>query len=234
MYKEAETALINAIKGGDAKKENLLSKYLPFLKGRPSKTTRARYSFILGQLLEDRKENRKAIQYFQKVISLKPDYDLVFNAKIKQARLFDVKSGNISKLKRELYKMTKDVKNTEYLDVIYYTLGEIAEKEKDENQAIANYKLSVKNSIQNPKQKALSYLKLGEISFEQANYTDAGGYYDSTMITLPKDYKDYLVISKRKETLETLIGYIRTIQREDSLQRIAKMNDLDRTRYIEK
>ena len=64
--------------------------------------------------------------------------------------------------------------------------------------------------------------------------TTVGGYYDSTMITLPKDYKDYSIISKRKETLETLIGYIRTIQREDSLQRIAKMTESDRTRFIEK
>ena len=234
MYTEAEEALISALKGGESKKDNALSKFTTFLKARPSKKTRARYSFILAQLYEEKKENRKAIQYYKKVIDLKPDYDLIFNAKMKQARLVDVKSGNVAKLKRELMKMTRDVKNTEYLDVIYYTLGEIYEKEKNETEAFANYKLSVKNSTQNPKQKALSYLKLGEISFEQANYTAAGGYYDSTMITLPKDYKDYKIISKRKETLETLIGYIRTIQREDSLQRVAKMNENDRTRFIEK
>ena len=127
--------------------------------------------------------------------------------------------------------MTRDIKNTEYLDVIYYTLGEIFEKEKNEIEAIINYKLSIKSSTQNPKQKALSYLKLGEINFENANYTAAGGYYDSTMITLPKDYKDYTIIAKRKETLETLIGYIKTIQKEDSLQRIAKMNESDRNSH---
>ena len=49
--------------------------------------------------------------------------------------------------------MTKDIKNKEYLDIIYYTLGEIFEKEKNETQAISNFQLSVKNSIQNPKQK---------------------------------------------------------------------------------
>ncbi|MBP8033803.1 MAG: tetratricopeptide repeat protein [Bacteroidia bacterium] len=234
MYKEAEDALISALKGGESKKENAFSKFMTVLKARPSKKTRARYSFILAQLYEEKKENRKAIQFYQKVISLKPDYDLIFNAKMKQARLVDVKTGNIAKIKRELMKMTRDVKNTEYLDVIYYTLGEIYEKEKNETVAFTNYKLSVKNSTQNPKQKALSYLKLGEISFEQANYTAASGYYDSTMITLPKDYKDYAIISKRKETLETLIGYIRTIQCEDSLQRVAKMNESDRTRFIEK
>ena len=234
MYKEAEAALLVALKGGEPNKKTAFANLLSVIKTRPSKKTRARYSFILAQLFEEKKENRKAIQYYQKVISLKPDYELIFQAKIKQARLFDVKSGNIEKLKRELMKMTRDVKNTEYLDIIYYTLGEIFEKEKNEEIAIANYKLSVKNSTQNPKQKALSYLKLGEINFEQANYTAAGGYYDSTMITLPKEYKDYAIISKRKETLETLIGYIKTIQREDSLQRIAKMSESDRTLFIEK
>jgi tetratricopeptide (TPR) repeat protein len=235
MYKEAEESLLSALKGGGNSKDtksryNLVSKF----KNKPSKKTRARYSFILAQLYEEKKENKKAIQYYHKVIALKPNYDLVFYAKMKQARLYEVKSGNIAKLKRELFKMTRDVKNAEYLDVIYYTLGEISEKEKNETEAIVNYKLSVKNSTQNPKQKALSYLKLGEINFEQTNYSLASGYYDSTMITLPKDYKDYLVISKRKETLETLIGYIKTIQREDSLQRVAKMSDADRTRFIEK
>lgn len=234
MYKEAQEALIIALKGGESKNKNKVSAFMTLIKNRPSKQTRARYSFILAQLHEEKRENKKAVQFYKKVIALKPDYDLIFHAKMKQARLYDIKSGNIAKVKRELLKMTRDVKNAEYLDIVYYTLGEISEKEKNEEGAVAYYKLSVKNSIQNPKQKALSYLKLGEINFEQANYSSASGYYDSTMITLPKDYKDYLVISKRKETLETLIGYIRTIQREDSLQKVAKMSEADRTRFIEK
>lgn len=216
MYKEAEDMLQAA------------------LKTKPSKRTRARYSFILAQLYELQNDNRKALQYYQKTIAAKPDYELVFNAKIKQARLFDVKTGNVSKLKRDLQSMTRDVKNKEYLDVIYYTLGEIYEKEKNEALAIANYKLSVRTSIQNPKQKALSYLKLGDITFEQTDYTSSGAYYDSTMITLPKDYKDYDLINKRKTTLETLVGYFKTIQREDSLQRIAKMSETERNAFIDK
>ncbi len=234
MYPEAEVALLSALKGGDVVGKRGVANLWFLAKSRPSKKTRARYAFILGQLYEERGENKKAIQFYQKTISLKPDYEFVFNAKIKQTRLLDVNSGNVSKLKRELLKMTRDIKNTEYLDVIYYTLGEIFEKEKNETEAIINYKLSIKSSTQNPKQKALSYLKLGEINFENANYTAAGGYYDSTMITLPKDYKDYTIIAKRKETLETLIGYIKTIQKEDSLQRIAKMNESDRNSFIKK
>jgi tetratricopeptide (TPR) repeat protein len=216
LYEEAKQALVKA------------------LKLKPGKKDKARYSFLLAQLFEERHENKKAIQYYQKTISSKPNYELVFNAKMKLARLADTKNGNTAKIKRDLQKMTKDIKNQEYLDVIYYTLGEIYEKEKNEELAIVNYKLSIKNSTQNPKQKALSYLKLGEISFEQGNYTTSGAYYDSTMITLPKDYKDYDIINKRKTTLETLVGYIRTIQKEDSLQRIAGMSDADRDRFLTK
>ncbi len=227
-YKEAEAALLLALKGGDAKK-----KFDPmFLKSRTEKNARARYAFILAQLYEEKKDYKKAVYYYQKAIDFKPPYDMVFNAKMKKARLVDVKNGSIAKLKRELIKMTRDVKNKEYLDQIYYTLGEIAEKEKNESQAVANYKLSIHNSTQNPKQKALSYLKLGEINFEQANYEASGAYYDSTMITLPKDYKDYDAINRRKTTLETLVSYIRTIQKEDSLQKIAKMSETDRDRFI--
>ncbi len=216
MDKEAEKALLAAIKA------------------KPSRKKRARYAFILGQLYEERNENKKAREYYHKTITAKPDYDLVFHAKMKEARLVDLKYGNTNKLRSDLLKMTRDVKNSEYLDIIYYTLGEISEREKNEKLAITNYKLSVANSTQNPKQKALSYLKLGEINFEQANYVASGAYYDSTMITLPKDYKDYDAIDNRKKTLETLVSYIRTIQREDSLQRIAKMSESDRTRFITK
>ncbi len=216
MFSEAEQALLRAIKSKSKKKD------------------KARYSFILAQLYEQQKNNSRAREYYQKTISAKPTYELLFNAQMKKARLVDLKNGNPYKLIKDLEKMARDFKNNEYLDIIYYTIGEIYEKDKNEALAILNYKLSVKNSTQNAKQKALSYLKLGEINFEQTNYTASGAYYDSTMLSLPRDYKDYDVINKRKQTLATLVGYIRIIQREDSLQRIAKMSDGDRSKFIEK
>ncbi len=216
LFSEAEQCLLRAIKSGAKKKD------------------KARYAFIVAQLYEDQKNNTKAREYYQKAISYKPIYDLVFNAQMKKARLVDLKNGNPTKLIKDLEKMARDFKNQEYLDIIYYTIGEIYEKDKKEVLAILNYKLSIKNSTQNPKQKALSFLKLGEINFEQANYTASESYYDSTMISLPKEYKDYASIDKRRQTLATLVGYIRIIQREDSLQRVAKMSDADRAKFIEK
>lgn len=198
------------------------------------KKRRARYSFIIAQLSEQNKDNKRAIAYYKRTIKLKPDYEMMFYSKIKIARLIDVKRTNTEKTKKDLLKMTRESKNSDYYDVIYYTLGEIEEKEKNIPQALFYYKKSVQKSSGNANQKALSYLKLGEINFDLTNYPPAEAYYDSTIATLPKDHPDYNSILARKKTLETLVGYIKTINREDSLQRISKMSEAEQNAFIDK
>jgi tetratricopeptide (TPR) repeat protein len=199
-----------------------------------AKSKRARYTFIIAQLFEAQKENKRALEFYKKTISLKPNYEMVFYAKIKMARLLDVKRNSSEKTKKDLLKMSKEFKNSDYYDVIFYTLGEIEEKERSIDKAVYYYKRSVQTSTANPTQKALSFLKLGEINFDLANYQPSGAYYDSAIVTLPKDHRDYNNIVARKKTLETLIGYIKTIKNEDSLQRLANMSDADRNSFIDK
>jgi tetratricopeptide (TPR) repeat protein len=222
LYKEAITALTEA-----ANQPGILRKGL-------KKKVRARYAFIVGQLYEEEKNTKKARQFYEKALSLKPAYDMVFYANIKLARMVDTKHGGAAKTKAKLLKMTKDTKNSEYLDVIYYTLGEIEEKERHEDQAIEYYTKSAQTSVSNVNQKALAYLKLGDIYFERSNYQLSEGYYDSTIVVLPKDHPNYANIVNRKNTLSTLVGYIRTIQKEDSLQKLARMSESERNKSIDK
>jgi len=212
MNTEAATKLMEA-----ARNRNVLN-------GIP-KNNRSRYTFIIAQLFEAQKENKRAIQFYQKTIKLKPKYEMVFYSKIKMARLLDVKRSNSEKTKKDFLKMSNEFKNSDYYDVIFYTLGEIEEKERNIDKALFYYKRSVQTSTANVTQKALSYLKLGEINFDQANYPPAGSYYDSAIVTLPKDHSNYNNIVARKKTLETLIGYIKTIKNEDSIQRIVNLKD---------
>jgi tetratricopeptide (TPR) repeat protein len=198
------------------------------------KKKRARYAFITAQLFEQGKDHKRAIEQYKKTIKLKPNYEMVFYSKIRMARLLDVKRNNSEKTKKELLKMSKEFKNNEYYDVIYYTLGEIEEKERNQERALYYYKRSVQTSVSNPNQKALSYLKLGEINFDLTNYQPAEAYYDSAVTTLSKDHPDYKLIVARKKTLETLVGYMKTISREDSLQRVAKMSSAEQDAFIDK
>jgi len=158
---------------------------------------------------------------------------MVFYSKIKIAKLLDVKRTSSEKTRKDLLKMTREFKNADYLDVIYYTLGEIEEKEKNEDQAIYYYKKSVQTSVNNNSQKANSFLRLGEIKFNRAMYQPAEAYYDSAVATLTKDHPDYANIVARKKTLEVLVGYIKTINREDSLQKVAGMSEEDRKKFID-
>lgn len=199
-----------------------------------SRKKRARYSFIVAQLFEQQKNNKRALEYYKKTIRLKPNYELVFYSKIKMAKLLDVKRNNSEKTKKDLLKMAKEFKNNEYYDVIYYTLGEIEEKERNATQALIYYKKSVQTSVNNPNQKGQSYLKLGEINFDLTNYQPAEAYYDSAVVTISKDHPDYASIVARKKTLETLVGHIRTVSREDSLQRFVKLSESEQNRVIDK
>ncbi len=204
------------------------------LRGITTRKKRARYTFIVAQLFEQQKNSKRAVEYYKKTIKLKPNYDLVFYSKIKIAKLLDVKRNNSEGTKKDLLKMAKEFKNSEYYDVIYYTLGEIEEKERNANQAMFYYKKSVQTSVNNPNQKGLSYLKLGEINFDLTNYQPAEAYYDSAVVTISKDHPDYTSIVARKKTLETLVGHIRTINKEDSLQHFVSLSEGEQNKIIDR
>lgn len=197
-----------------------------------SKKKKARYTFILAQINEAKKDNKSAIKYYNRCIALKPDYDMVFNARIKRARLYDSKDQKVKSVKQELLKMARDPKNEEYLDVIYYTLGEMEEKESHIDQAMSYYKKSAQSSVNNNNQKAASYLKLADNSFEKTQYVDAGAYYDSAVAVLDKNHPDYENIVNKQKNLSALIGNLNIIHEQDSLQKVARMDSTSRNAVI--
>jgi hypothetical protein len=54
------------------------------------------------------------------------------------------------------------------------------------------------------------------------------------VVTISKDHPDYNSITARKKTLETLITHINTINKEDSLQRFAKLSENEQNKIIDK
>lgn len=192
---------------------------------------KARYQFIRGQLYHLLKDNEKAYVAFAGVLKLKPEYELEFQSKINMART----SGNDSNddLKKLLKKMLKDDKNIEYQDQIYYALGTVYLKEKNQQEAIKNFKKSIAASVSNKNQKGLSYLELARIYFADREYELAQAYYDSTSTSLDNDHPDYETVMRMKENLTEVVLNIRIVQLQDSLQRLSKMNDKDLMAFLE-
>lgn len=207
-----------------------LSKALKLTKQRKYKI---RYNYILAQLYAQTGDNKKASKHYDQVLKLKPSNDMLFYAKINRVKVYDLASGS-AKIRKELIKMSRDPKYDEFKDQIYYALAELSEREGNREDEIKYLKLCVKSSTTNQTQKALAYLKLGNLYYGEENYRAAQLHYDSAFISLPKDFPNYSDIDLKRKSLNKLITNLDIIQREDSLQGLAKMSDKEREAYIDK
>jgi len=197
----------------------------------PGKRKKSRYQYIIAQLYEALGQNEKSLEAFRKVIRLNPDYAMAFNARIKSAEVFSG-GGNSKELRKELNKMLRDKKNIDFRDQIYYALGNLFFREGSREQAKDSYRESVALSVKNRYQRALSALTLADLYFEDLNYRGSQLYYDSAMIIIDNTYPDYERLQKRYKSLSGLVNNLLTVEREDSLQRVALMSEPEREELI--
>ena len=194
-----------------------------------NRQTKARYMFVLGQLLQQAGNNSKAQGYYAKVAKSSAPYEMRFYAKINKA--LSSTSGS-EDLRKDLAKMLKDAKNGEYKDQIYYVLADLDIKDNDMASAKSNLTKSALYSISNDRQKGMSYLKLADISFGEKDYIPAQKYYDSCVVVLPKAYENYEAISAKAIGLKDLVINYEVVLRQDSLLMIAAMSEKDREKFL--
>ena len=199
------------------------------IKKRKKKT---RFYFILAQLNQKHQNYKKASAYYQKVIKANPEYEMVFDCKINKAQCIQGDSKQSEKVRAELLKMTKDDKNKEYLDQIYYAIAKMDLAEEDSVLAIENFKLSAEKSEVNDAQKARSFLELAKIYYDKSDYMSSSAFYDSTIAFMDSEYKEYNQIKEKQLLLAELAGYINTINLQDSLQTLAGLSEAELNQII--
>jgi tetratricopeptide (TPR) repeat protein len=202
------------------------------VKNSKNKKRTARLEFIRGQIYELKGDNKKAFESYGLVVKYKPEYVMEFQARINMARTAE--NNDNAALRKTLKKMLKDGKNVEYLDQIYYATALIDLKEDKNADAIKNLNKSLRSSIDNQNQQALSHLKLAEIYMADRKYESAQGYYDSTSVLLSKDHPKYDEVMRLKENLTLLVQNIRIVDTQDSLQKLSKMDSLELVNYFTK
>ncbi len=206
-----------------------LTKALGLIRG---KRNRYRLTYLLAQLYEQTGDGAKATELYRSVVKLNPPYDVEFNARINIAGVFDVNSGKPEVIGKELEKMLKNPKNKDFQDQIYYALGNLSMKEGKKDEALAYYRKSAAAASQNLTQKGRAYLAMATYYFDIPDYMKAGKYYDSTVYFLDQKHPDYKELKTRSQNLNALVTQLEIIQREDSLQRVAKMPEAERNNYI--
>ncbi|MGI9544482.1 MAG: tetratricopeptide repeat protein [Cyclobacteriaceae bacterium] len=188
----------------------------------------AKVYFIIGQIYQTLGFDGEAYSNYKKVLKNNPDYELSFYTRLYMAQVVELnKSNDVKKIRKFYKKMLRDTKNKEFKDKIYYEMAEFELKQEQLEQAIKYYKASIRSSINNQRQKAYAYLKLGQINYEVLKqYEVASAYYDSTISVLPKDEENYDQIKERQEVLTDFVAQLTTIKVQDSLLNLAQMDTL--------
>ena len=198
-----------------------------------NRNQRTRLTYILAQTYHMERNYAAAQQTYARVLRLNPDFQMAFQARINMAMAFDTESGDARFILSELEGMLRDSKNREFRDQIYYALAQFSMRQNNTDKAIEYYNLALENHRGNNSQKGLSFLRLGEIYFDKKEYRQAARLYDSTMVYLSREYPDHQSAGSRNVILRELAGYMRVIEREDSLQHLAGLSTADRNAILD-
>lgn len=188
---------------------------------------KARLHFILGQVYNLNRNIDSASIHFNLANKSSASFEIAFNARLNRAMV-----GSSASLGRDLKKMLRDAKNAPFKDQIYYAMANYELNRSDKPKAIVYLTKSAFFSTSNKRQKAMSYEKLGDLSFADKNYVSAQKYYDSCSRFVDDTYPNGEVVKSRAIKLADLVKAIETAEFEDSVQRIAKLSEKDRNEFL--
>lgn len=194
---------------------------------------RIRSMFILGQVYMQLNDGKRATEQFKKVVKKNPKYEMLFEAKMNMAKMGS--AGNAKELYKMLEKMLDDTKNEDYLDRIYFAMGELAMRENNVDKAIGYYRQSVASFRDNNIQRANASLKVATILFDRNDYELSQAYYDTAVNAMDRNtFPGYDSILNISQTLNELVLNLNLIREQDSLLRVANMDSIARNSLIDK
>lgn len=199
-----------------------------------NKNEKARWEFLIGQMLTLSGNNAQAQGYYNKSIAHTYDPVMDVYARLNQIALAKSTDNNaIQKNIDELVKMAKREKYQAYRGIIYYTAAKMEMQRNNFDGANKFIQLAIKYSADDPLLKDRAYLYFGDLAFDKKMYQVAYNAYDSLGgggSALPT----YERAIKRKAMLAELVYNLKRVYFEDSLQRIAGLSETERIAKLKK
>lgn len=193
---------------------------------------RAREWYLMGQLQAAVGNKAEAYKAFKHVIRQNPPYELEFNARISMTEV--MATGRSKQMVGRLKRMAASDNNKEYLDQVYYAMGNIYLAEKDTTKAIEAYEKGNEKATRSGIEKGVLLLHLGDLYWAKEKYGDAKRCYGEAIGLLDKERKDYKQLSDRSKVLDELVPYTDAVYLQDSLQALAAMPEEERNKAIDR
>ena len=193
---------------------------------------RAREWYLMGQLHTALGNRPEAMKAFRHVLRQNPPYEVEFNARIAMTEV--MADSQAKKMIGRLKRMAASDKNKDFLDQVYYAIGNIHMARRDTTQAITAYERGVAKATRTGIEKGVLLLRLGDIYWDMERYSDAQRCYGEAIGLLDKERKDYEQLSNRSKVLDQLVPYTDAVHLQDSLQSLARMSEADRNAAIDR
>ena len=184
---------------------------------------RMRLNYLLGQILTRLDRREEAYKAFGRAgRSASADYAMQFNSRIRQSEVYQ--GDDIAPEVKALQRMVRYDRNAEYLDQVYYAIGNLYLSRRDTTEAIANYRLAVSKSTRSGYDKALANLALGNLYFDLHRYDLAQPCIAEAVPQLPEDFPGLDSIRMRSDVLDELSTYAQNVHLQDSLLALAALS----------
>ncbi|MBR2881440.1 MAG: tetratricopeptide repeat protein [Prevotella sp.] len=217
-------------------KSGQLEQAVPYLqkviKHERRKKLKARQWYLMGQIQYVLGNKEEAYKAYQKVIHQHPPYELEFNARIAQTEV--MAGGRSKQMISKLKRMARSDNNKDYLDQVYYAMGNIYLLQADTANAIGAYEKGNKESTRNGIEKGVLLLKLGDLYWVKEKYNDAQRCYGEAIGLLDKERPDYEQLSERSKVLDELVPHTDAVYLQDSLQVLADLPEEERNKAIDR
>lgn len=206
-----------------ANEANAIETLQKAIKAGSNRTNELRWTYLLAQLQERNGKPQEAYENYSTIVKSNAPFEMAFNANVNRIRLAQGEANTVDNRIKQLKALIKDDKNKDFIDQIYYRLGDIYLEQGQKEKAIEQYNLALRLNTKNQNQKGLTYLRLAELYFKDADYVNAKAYYDSTLTSLMPTYAGYDGIRLKASNLELLADRYKIIAEQDTLLSLSRL-----------
>ena len=214
-----------------------LEEALPYLRrtarAASTKLQKARLYFLLGQIETSLGHKEEAYKAYARCLRQSPPYEMAFNARIRQTEVM-ASTGSAQKVLKRLRSMARSANNAEYLDQVYYAMGNVYLTQADTTKAIAAYEKGRARSKRNGIDKGVLLLRLGGVYWQQGRYDLAQSCYGDAIGLIDKTYPGYADITRRSKILDELAPHTSAVHLQDSLLHLSVCPEKERNEAIDR
>lgn len=218
-------------------RQHHLEEAVPYLqkavKVAPTKVERARLHFLLAQVFKSLGNNDEAYRYAGKTLAMSPPHALALNARILQTEVISTQ-GQSKKMIGRLQGMARNLNNKDYLDQIYYALGNIHLASKDTLLAISAYEQGRVKATRSGIEKGVLLVRLGDLYWTKRRFDAAQSCYAEALPLLGKEHEAYAQTMRRSAVLDRLVPYTTAVHDNDSMLALVALPEPQRLAIIDK